>query len=197
MPRLILSLSLAGGLATGFAAHAEGTFVELYGSSILPDAVQFCDPGCSDYDTDRRTGYGVGVYSSRLLAGFDVGLDVMVTDGTYSPPYENDVIASTSVMAVIRRNFALTPKLEVFVGLGLGAIAVENSSSGVFDTQSGAGGQIEGGVRFSLSDSMGIFASYKQQRLFSNVVYDGPLLADDAQADYHAEGLNLGVLFRF
>lgn len=199
MSRSRFFLCLLCSVSAGSAVKAEGTYVEVYGSVIPAASVEYCAPrtSCDTYDIERRAGYGLGIYSSTLLPGFDVGVDIMITDGLWAPPYPNDVFASKSIMASLRRNFTLTPELDAFVGFGVDAIAVENSDAGVFDIKTGAGGQIEGGIRYSVTEKVDVYTSYKHQGLFEHVVYEGGLGGSyGGTSDYSVGSVNIGLQFK-
>lgn len=165
---------------------------EIYGGATLKGSEDWYSFG--SFDVDRGQAFGFGLY--RDMGGFEIGVDVMLTDRTYTS-YSND-IESLSVMANGRYAFPLGETMEGYVGLGLGAIRVEYVGVGVDAVYNGSdtvpGAQLALGARFAVGTGS-IFTELKHQTALSDPEPDSG--QPNPLQTYSTTSVLVGYAFRF
>jgi opacity protein-like surface antigen len=165
---------------------------EVYGGLTLKGSEEWYSFG--DFDVDQGTALGFGVY--RDVGGFELGVDVMLTDRTYTG-FNND-IESVSLMANGRYAFPVSEMVQGYVGLGLGAIRVEYVGTGGDASFSGSdtvpGAQLSLGARFAVGTGS-IFTELKAQTALSDPEPDSA--EPDPLQTYRTTSVLVGYAFRF
>jgi opacity protein-like surface antigen len=130
------------------AASAQDWRAEIYGGITAEGSEDWYSFG--SFDVDQGSALGIGVYKD--MGTWEVGVDVMATNRTYTG-FQNDV-ESLSLMANGRYGFALGGTVDGYVGLGLGAIRVTYNGVGGDAAYNGSdvvpGAQLSLGARFGL-----------------------------------------------
>jgi hypothetical protein len=185
-PLLVSAALLAGPL------HAQDWNAEIYGGLVAKSTEEWYSFG--DFDMDQGRALGFGVY--REMGAFEVGVDVMATNRTYTG-FNNDV-NSLSVMANGRYAFPLGGTTEGYVGLGLGAIRVAYDGTGPDAAYSGSdivpGAQVSLGARFPVGTGA-IFTELKHQAALSDPKPDSGM--PSPLQTYSTTSVLVGYSFKF
>ncbi len=143
------------------------------------------------YPVDQGNTYGVGIYANGLIPGFTVGVDLMSTSALWTG-YTDESVESISLMAVVRKDFAIGQSLEAYASGGLGAIRVNYLYLGEDFAGVVAGGQLAVGLRHSVGANASIFGEVKYQTAFK----DADISATETQG-YHSTNILVGFKLGF
>jgi opacity protein-like surface antigen len=112
-----------------------------------------------------NTGYNVGVSAGLRLTHFlgpnwDLRGDIMHTQNQYECCSAH--LGGTSFMASLLYHFDIDSKIEPYVGVGLGGVAVNyGAMGGSHETKTSFGGQALAGVEYPLMGRFSLFGEYR------------------------------------
>jgi opacity protein-like surface antigen len=175
----------------GQAVSAQSYSVEIYGGGTFDRPEDFDGDA---FDMDRGSAFGAGLYTSSLVSGVELGVDLLHTEASYVD-FVIDV-ETLSVMAVARLPFALSRNTTGYVGAGLGAIDVRYSHPNFSDSDIVAGGQLSLGARYQISDRTGIFGEIRYQAAFDEADIVNPGIGANRQS-YASTSALVGVKIGF
>lgn len=182
-----LALCAAAVVLGSGAAMAEGWQFEIYGGATAERSEVY--DGTS-YDMDSGGVLGLGIYRDGLLPGLTLGLDLMGTRALYTG-YPGEYIETLSLMAVLRKDFALGQRLEGYVAGGLGAIENTYDDGDTDYSQVVPGAQLSLGLRQAVGGSTSLFGEIKHQVGLEDADVDG------VDQSYSSTSLLFGVQFGF
>jgi opacity protein-like surface antigen len=186
MKKVLLLASMAA--FGGSAVSAQGFSYEIYLGTI-PEDTTGLDYNGVIYPMDQGDTYGLGIYVNDF-AGFEVGLDVMVTDRRYTDFVSG--LETVSYMLNGRYPFELGPGFDAYVGAGVGAIDIRYDGADFYPEGTGnavsAGGQLSAGLRYDLGIGQ-VFGEARYQFAFEKVEIEDPNI------EYNSTALLIGVRF--
>lgn len=177
-------------LASFSPASAQDWSIDLYGGIDLKGNLVWDG---DSYSTGNGTAFGFGAYSTGLVDGLALGVDVMSAGTDYVD--FTDSISAVSVMLAGRYAIPLSGSLSATVGGGVGAMRVSydpGQETGGFasGSETVAGGQAEIGLRYQVDGGPTVFGALKHQSAFGNVEFDDGLVAE-----FNTTNVLVGVSF--
>jgi len=145
-----------------------------------------------DYDTDAGRIFGLGVSRSDVVVpGLELGLEYSRSDSVYSTSDPN-AISGDALMATARYDVVQTGGVEVYGGLGLGAVQVtfDNENVGYSRSETVGGGQVMIGARYALTPRSKVFVEARKLDTFEDAQV--ALQNSPATAEYNATNVLIG-----
>ncbi|MBL9050437.1 MAG: porin family protein [Tabrizicola sp.] len=171
-------------------ASAQDWSIDVYGGMVADGSLIWDGDA---YDTGNGKTLGFGIYSTAMVNGLALGVDVM-SSGTDYVDY-TDSISAVSLMLAGRYAIPLGDRLSATLGGGIGAMRVSydagEEAGFASDSSTVLGGQAELGLRYQMEGGPTVFGAVKYQSTFGDVEFDDGLVAE-----YDTTSAILGISFR-
>lgn len=126
MSKTAFALSLLSATLLAAPVPAQDWAVEIYGGGVFE---RHEDTGPTSRRLDGGTAFGAGIYERNLIAGAEIGFDIMRTRSDYAGSSTGD-LKSLSLMLNARLPFQVVPGTTAYVSAGLGAIGIDYKGGG-------------------------------------------------------------------
>lgn len=181
-------IAVAALLAVATAASAEDWRLESYAGATLKRSES---RGGTVYPMERGQALGASVYYG-LTPGLWIGADLMGTRAEFSGN-TGEYVDSTSLMFVMRKEFAIGGLTDLYAGAGVGAISNRYDDNGTVYEDTVSGAQISVGARYAISQTVSVFGEAKYQAGLGDAFF-GDL---GASQSYETTTLSMGVTFDY